>query len=99
MKEQQAIISLNPFFTALLDESDPEGVMAARYPLYTSADDPLPPYGHFWYRSVPEATTVTVTAADIDRDARDQRENPQNWPHKAAKPILAITGSIPVIKL
>jgi hypothetical protein len=88
------IISLNPIFTELLDaEHNPDNTVYQRYPLYTSADDKLPSHQAF------KDAKMTVEASDLLAPG-DENNNPEKWPHRLARPTLAVrSGNIPVYKL
>jgi hypothetical protein len=84
--ERERIISLNPLFTKLLDEEPEGGYLDRTYPMYTSADDPLP------------RPQVLEPAAVLDPG--DETMRPEKWPHRNARPMLALgSGPIPVFRL
>lgn len=95
------IISKNPAFTALLELQDEDGLLRKMYPLYSSADDGLPPHDYLKAARLrlQEGISVVVEATDI-LGPEDEPERPEKWPHPMARPTLALeTGSITLYKL
>jgi hypothetical protein len=86
------IESQNPIFTELLDKEPEGGEVDKKWPLYTSANDQIP-------SRVPQQFDDGIEPNDLLAPG-DENSNPEKWPHRLARPTLAIeTGSIPIYKL